>query len=125
MGQHTVRFAISIDHHELATVLAGLRLLQLVLDLPDDVEAIMTSGRDVPAMADAEIRNLSLRLSFGQDVPFETDSDQDGKCCDTCGNPVAVDHWETVDGGSVNAHWRWNSDECGACAASLFANSHD
>ncbi len=53
---------------------------------------------------------------------YELDNETDVIDCERCGADAIRRNWETVDGGSINAHWRWWCTHCGASDASMFAD---
>lgn len=53
---------------------------------------------------------------------LELDNDSYIAPCKECGKQATYRHWETLDGGCINPHWRWDCNHCGAKDQSMFAS---
>lgn len=66
-----------VDRFELATILAGLRLLQAAPALPAEIEEIATEQGDFERMDDEQIDALCERINTASHDPFYN-GDDDG-----------------------------------------------
>ena len=68
-----------IDRYELATILAGLRLLQLTPALPPEIEEIATECGEFASLDSAQIEDLCARINAASEYPWRDVTEDDAE----------------------------------------------
>ena len=68
-----------IDRYELATILAGLRLLQQTPALPPEIEEIASGCGEFTSLNSAQIEDLCARISSASEFPWRDVTEDDAE----------------------------------------------
>ena len=68
-----------IDRYELATILAGLRLLQTTPALPPEIEEIATDCNEFTSLDSAQIEDLCERVNAAAEYPWRDVTEDDAE----------------------------------------------
>ena len=68
-----------IDRYELASILAGLRLLQQTPALPPEVEEIATDCNEFTSLDSAQIEDLCARINSASEFPWRDVTEDDAE----------------------------------------------